>query len=99
MILVSKKYEPMRKKEPEKTCQVDEVEEGSLEGELSEVVEQVNSSEAADGHLLGEDGQEDGDEGELVGADYQQQGNAEEDYSQNTHHVVFPIIEVSSGKK
>ena len=85
------------KKEPEKNCKV---EEESLEGELSEVVQQVNSSEVADG-LLTEDGQEDGGEGELVGDDIQleQQGDAEEDDSQNTHHVVFPIIEVSSGKK
>ena len=92
------------KKDIIKTCKVDEVrtsaEEESLQEELSEVVQQVNSREVADG-LLGEDGQEDGVEGELVGAEIQldQQSDAEEDDSLNTHHDIFPIIEVSSGKK
>jgi len=84
--------------------EVDEVRtsfnEESLQEELSEAAQQVNSREVAE-ELLGEDGQEDGVEGELVGAEIQldQQSDAEENDSLNTHHGIFPIIEVSSGKK
>ena len=91
------------RKKYNKSCKVDEVwtgaEEESLQEELSEVVQQVNSREVADG-LLGAGGQEDGVEGEL-GAEIQldQQSDAEEDDSLYTHHGIFPIIEVSSGKK
>merc|ERR1719397_2493152 len=70
------------------------------EEELSEAAQQVNSREVAE-ELLGEDGQEDCVEGELVGAEIQldQPSDAEEYDSLNTHHGIFPIIEVSSGKK
>ena len=85
----------------DKTFKVDEVgtsvEEGSLEEAALAEVGQVESSEVAAG-LLGEEGQE----GELVGDD-EVQGDQQsgplgvEDL--NTHHGIFPIIEVSSGKK
>ena len=77
----------------DKTFKVDEVgksvEEGSLEEAALTEVDQVESSE-------------EGQEGELVGDD-EVQGDQQsgplgvEDL--NTHHGIFPIIEVSSGKK
>jgi len=81
--------------------QVDEVgtsvEEGSLEEAALTEVDQVESSEVAAG-LLGEEGQE----GELVGDDevqVDQQSGPLGVEDLNTHHGIFPIIEVSSGKK
>jgi len=81
--------------------QVDEVgtsvEEGSLEEAALAEVGQVESSEVAAG-LLGEEGQE----GELVGDDevqVDQQSGPLGVEDLNTHHGIFPIIEVSSGKK
>jgi len=88
-------------KQLQKTQQVDEVgtsvEEGSLEEAALAEVGQVESSEVAAG-LLGEEGQE----GELVGDDevqVDQQGGPIGVEDLNTHHGIFPIIEVSSGKK
>jgi len=88
-------------KQLQKTQQVDEVgtsvEEGSLEEAALAEVGQVESSEVAAG-LLGEEGQE----GELVGDDevqVDQQGGPLGVEDLNTHHGIFPIIEVSSGKK
>jgi lysophospholipase-3 len=83
--------------------QVDEIrtsaEEGTLEEAALTEVDQVESSEVEVG-LLGEEGQEgSGAEGELVGdneVELDQQSSVED---LNTHHGVFPIIEVSSGKK
>jgi len=88
-------------KQLQKTQQVDEVgtsvEEGSLEEAALTEVDQVESSEVAAG-LLGEEGQE----GELVGDDevqVDQQSGPLGVEDLNTHHGIFPIIEVSSGKK
>jgi len=88
-------------KQLQKTQQVDEVgtsvEEGSLEEAALAEVGQVESSEVAAG-LLGEEGQE----GELVGDDevhVDQQSGPTGVEDLNTHHGIFPIIEVSSGKK
>jgi len=88
-------------KQLQKTQQVDEVgtsvEEGSLEEAALTEVGQVESSEVAAG-LLGEEGQE----GELVGDDevqVDQQSGPLGVEDLNTHHGIFPIIEVSSGKK
>jgi len=80
-------------KQLQKTQQVDEVgtsvEEGSLEEAALTEVDQVESSE-------------EGQEGELVGDDEvqgDQQGGPLGVEDLNTHHGIFPIIEVSSGKK
>ena len=71
-------------------------------------VDQVESSEVATGAggedggaevATGVEGEEEGDggaEGGLVGDQLDQQSGVED---LNTHHGVFPIIEVSSGKK
>ena len=85
------------------TFKVDEIrtsaEEGTLEEAALTEVDQVESSEVEVG-LLGEEGQEgSGAEGELVGdneVELDQQSGVED---LNTHHGIFPIIEVSSGKK
>ena len=65
------------------------MEEGSLEEAALAEVDQVESSE-------------EGREGELVGDDEvqgDQQGGPLGVEDLNTHHGIFPIIEVSSGKK
>ena len=74
---------------------------GNLEAAALGEVDQVESSEVSDG-LLGDEGQEVAAEGELVGdgeVELDQESGVEEEGSLNTHQVIFPIIEVSSGKK
>jgi len=87
--------------------QVDEVrtsaEEGSLEAqvEAAALSDQVEPREVETG-LLGPEDQEGDAEGGLLGDDEgqpDQYSGVEEEGSLNTHHGVFPIIEVSSGKK
>jgi len=77
--------------------QVDEVKTSAVEGNLDTAApneaDQVESSEVADG-LRGDEGQE---VATVRGLD--QQSGVEEEGSLNTHQVIFPIIEVSSGKK
>jgi len=89
--------------------QVDEVrtnaEEGSLEAQVEAAAlsedDQVEPSEVETG-LLGPEDQEGDAEGGLLGDDEgqpDQYSGVEEEGGLNTHHGVFPIIEVSSGKK
>jgi len=85
--------------------QVNEVRTSAVEGNLEAAAlgeaDQVESSEVSAG-LLGEEGQEVAAEGGLVGdgeVELDQESGVEEEGSLNTHQVIFPIIEVSSGKK